>query len=155
MFALALWLFAASCGNPLFPSLPLDDLLTAPQVVEINGRQFKLETFVWRDFMPIIEPDGSRLNAIVYLTAVDGQPFPDEIGSDRIWLINGEKFWETTFSGEERPRDAEHLYQIVKVANGGPRWDVGTEVEVVVRVTALAAPPCLLRALKTTIGATY
>ena len=153
--ALALCLLAASCQNPVTPSLPLDDLLAAPQAVEINGRQFKLETFVWRDLMPTSDPNGFELNAAVYLTAIDGQPFPDFIDSNRIWVINGENVWETTFRGELRPRDSEHLYQLEKVANGGPRWDVGAQVEVVVRVTRLMAAPCLLRATKQTIDAAY
>jgi len=155
MFALALCLVAASCQNPVTPSLPLDDLLAAPLVFEINGRQFKLETFVWRDLMPTVDPDGFRLNAAVYLTAVDGQPFPDEIDSNRIWVINGEDVWETTYLGESRPRDSAHLYQLEKVANGGPRWDVGAQVEVVVRVTVSTAARCLLRATEQTISAAY
>jgi len=155
MSALALCLLAASCQNPVTPSLPLDDLLAAPLVVEINGRQFTLETFIWRDFMPGDNSGGSSLMAAVYLTAVDGQHFPDEIDSNRIWVINGENVWEATFQGESRPRSSTHLYQLEKVANGGPRWDVGDQVEVVVRVTAWSAGTRLLRATKQVINATY
>jgi hypothetical protein len=43
--------------------------------------------------------------------------------------------------------------QLEKVARGGPKWDVGTQVEVVVRVTASASAPRLLRATKQVIGA--
>lgn len=154
MSALALCLLAASCQNPVTPSLPLDDLLAAPLVVEINGRQFTLETFIWRDFMPGSNSGGSSLMAAVYLTAVDGQPFPDEIDSNRIWVINGENVWEATFQGESRPRGFTHLYQLEKVAYGGPRWDVGAQVEVVVRVTAWSASSYLLRATKQVIYAT-
>jgi hypothetical protein len=155
MSVLALCLLAASCQSPVTPSVPLNDLLTAPLAVEINGRQFTLETYLWRDFMPgSTPPDGSLLGAVVYLTAVDGQPFPAETDSNRIWVVNGEEVWETTFASESRPRSPAHLNQLQKYASGGPRWDVGAQVEVVVRVTVSTAAPCLLRATKQVIGRT-
>ncbi len=141
-------LLAASCQSPVAPSLPLNDLLKAPLSVEINGRQFKLETYVWRDMMPSTDPGGSLLIVAAYLTAVDGQPFPAEIDGTRVWVINGDKVWETTFAEEARPRDSTHLNQLEKIARGGPKWDVGIQVEVVVRITVSTAAPRLLRATK-------
>lgn len=152
--AWALGLIAAACQGPTTPSLPLDELLAAPLTVEFDGRTFALETFLWRDFMPGIGPEGSLLGAVVELTAVDGQPFPDEIDADRLWVINGERVWETSFSGQSRPRNPSRLDQLEKSAAGGPRWDVGTEVDVVVRVTRPPGSPRLLRATKQKIGMT-
>jgi hypothetical protein len=149
----ALCLFAVSCQSPVTPSLPLNDLLTAPMTVEINSCQFTLETSLWRDFMPgSNSPEGSLLIAIAYLTAADGQVFPAEIDADRIWVVNGKEVWETTFTAEARPRDSLHLNQLQKSAGGGPRWDIGAQVEVIIRVTAPMAPPRLLRATKQAIG---
>jgi hypothetical protein len=150
--ALALGLFAASCQSPVTPSLPLNDLLTAPLTVEINGRQFALETALWRNFMPVVTHSETRLVALVFITAVDRQPFPAEIDGTRLWVINGDKVWETTFETEARPRSPQHLNQLEKGADSGPWWDVGTEVEVVVRVTMSGAAPRLLRATKQVIG---
>ncbi|MBE0712790.1 MAG: hypothetical protein IH583_10430 [Candidatus Aminicenantes bacterium] len=155
MAMLALCLFAVSCQSPVTPSLPLNDLLRAPLAVEINSCQLTLETFLYRDFMPGENSGGSLLIANAYLTAADGQPFPAEIDSDRIWVVNGEEIWETTFTAEARPRDSLHLNQLGKTAWGGPRWDVGAQVEVVVRVTSSMGPPRLLRATKQAIGQTW
>jgi hypothetical protein len=151
---LLLWL-APCCQNPLTPSIPLDDLLSAPLAIEINGRQFSLETFLYRDLMPGGEPGGSLLVAFVYLTAVDGQAFPDSVDSTRIWVVNGEEVWETTFQRESRPRNSHHINQLEKVTYNGPKWDIGARVEVVVRVTASLKAPCLLRATNQEIGAVY
>lgn len=137
-----------SCQNPVTPSVPLEDLLAAPLSVEINGRQFVLETELWRNFMPGTPP--SLLAAVVYITAVDGQPLPDLIDANRIWVVNGEQVWETTFVRESRPRSPAHLNQLEKGADGGPTWDVGTQVEVIVRVTA--GYSVLLRATRQVIG---
>lgn len=148
----ALGLVSVACQNPVSPSLPLDKLLSAPLSIEIAGRQFTLETFVYRDFMPGGNGGGSALIAGVNLTAVDGQPFPNEVDGTHIWVINGNSVWEADFTDESRPRDQAHLYQLTKVARGGPYWDVGTEVEVIVRVTVLGGSSRLLRATKQVIG---
>jgi len=155
MVALALLLLAPCCQNPLTPSIPLDDLLAAPLAIEIDGRQFSLETFLYRDLMPGGEPGGSPLVAFVYLTADDGQAFPDDVDSTRIWVVNGEEVWETRFLDEMRPRNLNHVNQLAKVTSDGPKWDIGARVEVIVRVTASLKAPCLLRATNQEIGAVY
>src|SRR5512137_3176674 len=151
--ALFFGLLVAACRDPLIPSPPREELLAAPLVVTINGRDFNLETFIYRDLMPTSDPDGFPLYAIVYLTALDGQPFPDYIDSDRLWVINGDRVWETTFSDESRPRSPTHPYQLEKMARDGPRWAPGDQVEVVVRVTTVGTR--LLRATNQTIHAVY
>jgi len=138
----------------LTPSVPLQELLEAPLQIEIDGRQYTLETSLWRDFMPPSEPDGSPLTAVVYITAIDSLPFPAEVDSNRLWVVNHEKVWETGFSGESRPRDMVHPHQLTKWAAGGPKWDTGIQVEVVVRLTTLSRKAFLLRATKQTIGRT-
>ena len=152
---LALSLLLVSCRNPVTPSVPLRDLRSAPLAVEINGRSFTLETFIWRDFMPGGQgPWGSLLMAVVYLTAVDGQSFPADIDADRIWVLRGDEVWEEVLSDGARPRDSVHIYQLERRADGGPRWDVGAEVDVVVRVTVAGGAPRLLRATKQIISRT-
>ena len=150
--AAVLCLVSGACQNPVSPSLPIDELLSAPLAIEIAGRQFTLETEIYRDFMPGGSASDSALIAIVYLTAVDGQPFPIDVDGTHIWVVNGNSVWETNFADESRPRSQSHLYQLTKIARGGPFWDVGTEVEVVVRVTALGGSSRLLRATKQVIG---
>lgn len=137
---------AMGCPSPTIPSVPLEELLSAPLEIEAGGRIFTLETYLWRDFMPVSPPDGSDLRAVVRLTAVDLQPFPVELDADRLWVINGRIVWETAFSGENRPRDSLHLHQLEKFASGGPKWDTGIRVEVVVRVVTRAGLSFLLRA---------
>ena len=137
---------AIGCPSPTVPSVPLEELLSAPLDIEAGGRVFTLETYLWRDFMPVSPPDGSDLRAVVRITAVDLQPFPVELDADRLWVINGRIVWETAFSGENRPRDSLHLHQLEKSASGGPKWDTGIRVEVVVRVVTPTGRRHLLRA---------
>lgn len=149
-----IWL-SSSCQDPVVPSIPLDDLLAAPLAIEFNGRAFSLETFLFRDLMPTVDPGGSPLIAVVYLTADDGQAFPDEVDCRRIWVVNGERIWETTFKDETRPRSINHINQLEKVARDGPQWEIGARVEVVVRVTSSIGGTRLLRATGQVINAVY
>lgn len=155
LVGLVLFWLSSSCQNPVTPSIPLDDLLAAPLAIEFNGRAFSLETFLWRDFMPTVDPGGSRLIAAVYLTADDGQAFPDEVDCRRIWVVNGEWVWEATFKDEMRPRSINHINQLGKIARDGPQWEVGAQVEVVVRVTSSIGGTRLLRATGQVINAVY
>jgi len=147
-------LFTLSCGDLFAPSVPLERLREAPLQIEIDGRQYTLETSLWRDFMPPTSPGGSDLAAVIDITAVDKLPFPAEIDSNKLWVINGEEVWETGFAEELRPPDQGHLYQLRKVARGGPKWEVGSQVEVVVRVITRSGGIYLLRATNQKIGMT-
>lgn len=106
-------------------------VLFAPVEVKINGDLFKLETDLWRDFMPEIPPGGSRLIACVFITLNKSETFPDNINADRLWVINGEEFWETAFSDEQIYHSK---HQLAKIARDGPKWEVKIKVDVVVRI---------------------
>jgi hypothetical protein len=149
------FLLTLSCSDLIAPSVPLEKLREAALVVQIQGRQYTLETSLWRDFMPGSNSGGSDLAAVIDITAVDKLPFPAEIDSSRLWVIKGEEVWETGFADEQRPPDQAHLYQLRKIARDGPKWDTGIQVDVVVKITSLGGMSYLLRATKQTIGATY
>src|SRR5688572_4712805 len=74
--------------------MSLEKLKAAPQQIEINGRQYTLETYLWRDFMPISPPDGKPMKAIVRVTAVDQKQFPDDLSVDHVWIVNEAEIWE-------------------------------------------------------------
>ena len=138
--------FMTGCPFPTVPSVPLEQLLSAPLEIQVGGRVLVLETYLWRDYMPGGPVGGSDLRAVLWITAVDLQPFPADLDADRLWVINGNDIWETRFSGESRPRDLIHPHQLEKSAEGGPRWETGTRVEVVVRLVTLRGRTHLLRA---------
>jgi len=116
-------------------TLPIDELLSAPEQIEIEGRKYVLETSLWRDFIPISPPDGKPLIALIWVTATDSLEFPSSIGADRLWVIKDEKeVWETEFSNEERPQEPYRKHQLEKIARNGPKWGPGIQVDVVVRV---------------------
>jgi hypothetical protein len=145
---------AAACQGPTVPSIPLETLLSAPEQVAVGGRTLTLETFVWRDFMPGGPPDGSELMAVALITAQDQRPYPIGLNADKIWVIYGDEVWEADFTEESGPPDQVRLYQLQKNAYGGPKWEIGIEVEVVVRLVPAVGARQLLRASAQKIGMT-
>jgi len=112
----------------------IDELLSAPEEIEIANRRYVLEADLWRDFMPISPPDGKPLISQIWVTATDLLEFPQSIDADRIWVVNGRDVWEAGFSDEERPQYLSRKHQLNKVARKGPKWGPGIKVDVVVRV---------------------
>ena len=132
----------------------MQELLAAPEQVEINGRNYTLGTYLWRDFMPgTYGPDGSDLMAIVTISETAFQAIPTDTTATYLWFINGEEIWGSSFSDESRPPVP--AYQMEKIARGGPRWSPGTNVIVVVKMADGSGGTYLLKAPEQLIQATY
>lgn len=145
---------AVACQGPTVPSIPLETLLGSPLQVSVGGRTLTLETYVWRDFMPGGPAGGSELRVNCLITAEDSQPYPSGLNADKIWVVNGDDIWEADFTGEAGPPDQAHLHQLQKTAYGGPKWEIGVEVEVIVRLVPTTGGRQLLRATAQKIGMT-
>lgn len=133
-----------SCQSPTSPGL--DELLAAPEEIVVSGRAYTLETYLYRDFMPVSPPDGRPLTAVIWVTAVDRNPFPSNIDADRIWVVNKGEIWEAKLSAGSSSGDPTRQHQLEKVARDGPKWGPGTYVDVVVRVVESGGKDRLLRA---------
>ncbi|MBM3315659.1 hypothetical protein FJY71_07485 [candidate division WOR-3 bacterium] len=127
----------AGCGTPCCRKAGAADVSSAPESVMVDGRTFRLQADLWRDFQPIAPPDGQPLMAAVRVVADDNMPLPDDLAVDAVWVLNGGERWSPPLS--ERPeRLAVHLAD-------GPKWGPGISVDVVVRL-ARGSEAWLLRA---------
>lgn len=106
------------------------ELLKSPQIIEIGRQEFVLSAFLWRDFMPVSPPDGKEMTAIVKVIVADSSKFPTSIKAGRMWVINDNLVWSTTFSETQFGGD----YELVKVARGGPKWGPEIDVDIVVEL---------------------
>ncbi len=149
-------ILALSCDSPFsVDPLTLEMLLSAPEQIQIDARLYRLETYLWRDFMPPSHPDGEPLIALIWVTAIDQLPFPAKVDADKLWIINGQEVWETEFSDEEIPQNSNRMHQLVKIARDGPKWGPDIYVDVVVKVKNYNNfNSYLLRASNQYIGAT-
>ena len=138
-----------------FPDYSIDELLSTPEQIEINDREYILETSLWRDFFPGPQapPDGSPLIAVIYVVVTDSLPFPMSLDADFLWVIkDGVDVWVTELEDDEMPTEN---YKLKKNAEGGPKWGPDIYVEAVVRIVDEGGNTHLLRAAAQPIGATY
>jgi hypothetical protein len=125
----------ASVINPLSPStVSLQKLEVAPEKIIINGGDYTLETYLWRDFMPISPPDGKPLIAVVKIKSSGKMNVSSEITATRMWVVNGKEIWETEFTDEQPSATSDTLE---KVGRSGPKWGPGIPVDVIVKVIDL------------------
>ena len=128
-------IFGCENYKPSDSSILVRALLSSPDKIEIDGREFILETCLWRDFMPLSPPNGKPLIALIWVTATDSLEFPSSVDANRLWVVfNDEEVWETDFSDEELPEEPNRKHQLARIARDGPKWGPGIQVDVVVRI---------------------
>lgn len=101
-------------------------IATAPERVEIGGREYTLTASAWRDFQPVAPPNGQPLVVVVKVSPSDMMPLPADIAIDRVWVLNGKEQW----SAAPTP-GATGLETAVR---NGPKWGPGIKVDVVARL---------------------
>lgn len=141
LLALALAACSGRGDHPLGPAVPGDPAGISERV-EVEGVPLILETYLWRDFMPIAPPDGQPLVAILRVRAADGSPLPAglAIPSASVYYQG----WQWASAPQESPATGPSLLEAV--ARGGPKWGPGVTVDVVVRLARGGSPPVSLRA---------
>ena len=160
--ALAAMLLAAiACGAKSEPPAPIGEdavaLRQAPTTsAPLAGFTYRLETSLWRDFMPGPDagPNGKPLIAVARVAVVDDTAaFPAAVTVDRMWIVNGSEIWETV-PREEQPRGGTRVDVIEVVGRDGPRWGPGITVDVIVRLRGPGGASTLLRAAAQPINRT-
>ncbi len=96
-----------------FPGISCDvgpiirpDILNAAEVVEIDGYQYALDTYMYLNRQPTMQWRADRTPFHIIATvsvsdpsqAAGGPPtvvaFPDNIAMTRLWVVNGEETWK-------------------------------------------------------------
>lgn len=146
---LAFLLLSAGCESDdtityyEFRDMPVEILLTAPREIKVADQEYMLETYLWRDFMPVSPPGGKLLIALIQVVELNEAPIAPDLELEYLWIIHDREIWFTTFT-DEIPPSPEH--ELHRIARDGPRWDPGTEVDVIVGLSRGNGPIELLRA---------
>jgi hypothetical protein len=121
--------------------VPYDDIMSAPQAVEIDDQTFTLDGVASRNFMP---DANSSLMVNVTLTGSDTtRAFPSTLVADRLWVLKSEdEIWGVVLRNQSPPPDA---YSIYYQASDGPKWPTRIWVSVAVRVRSADGRTWLLR----------
>jgi len=142
-------LFSMGCSkdgdspSPIFPSVSAESLQNAPEEIVLEDQEYVLETYLWRDFMPVSPPGGKPLIALIRVIEKNGDPIAADLQLKYLWIVYGQDIWFTTFTDETPPSPDNELHRI---ARDGPLWGPGVEVDVVVALKRGDRPMRLLRA---------
>jgi len=143
----------ADDGVSVPPSIPLNQLLAAPDTIQVEGRTLYLTTSLNRDFMPVTPPDGDPLVAAVYITATDTVMLSPSVSADAIWIVYEDQIW-SAWLVEGISSHFPQQNRIMKIARNGPKWGPNVYVTVVVRVKDSSGNSFHLRASDQWIGST-
>ncbi len=107
---------------------------TAPERVEIDGREYTISASAWRDFQPVAPPDGQPLVVIVKVSAADKEALPADLSIDRVWVVNGKARWGAKAEAASL-RGVTSPTNIETAVRGGPKWGPGIKVDVVAQLS--------------------
>ena len=111
--------------------------------VQIAGSEFRLETYLWRDFMPIGPPDGQPLIAVLRIVTTDATRIPEGLKAEKVSITHQGEVW-TAAVKQEYPSTEPGVLEVV--ARNGPKWGPGVTVDVVVRLRDARGQTYWLRA---------
>jgi hypothetical protein len=108
-------------------------LASVPLQVVINGQRLQLSARLWRDFQPRPRTAGKPLIATLMVEALDGNTFPGGWDAPRAWFVQAGKVWRAELINQSAPA-SEHPRHLIKSARGGPAWEPGSAVDIVVEL---------------------
>jgi hypothetical protein len=130
--------FGSDTSDDHPPRLTLENLRAAPETLIVSGSKITAQASVWRDFMPTVPPtaNGSELRGVVDLEPVD-PGFPASTPSRLfVWVVHGSEVWVGALTHEGEGSMGGQRYTF----GGGPRWDTGAKVDVVVGIPSGKQP---------------
>jgi len=132
--------------------LAYDLLNNSSDTLNIADRNYILEAFMWRDFMPGDNDDHS-LTSIKHLVALDSLSMPSYLDLTKQYVILNDSIWITDYTDQ---RDNLYDYKLSRVSREGPEWGINKSVSVVAEVTNTTADSIYyIKVENVVISATY
>lgn len=103
------------------------ELRESHENISIVNKTLVLTTYLWRDFMPIAEENGSKMMCVNKLTEVDSIPILSTIELKKLYIIKGNEIWTAEYSEIRNSID----FIVEGVVRDGPKWGPNVEVDVV------------------------
>lgn len=103
------------------------ELRESPETISIGNNTLVLTTYLWRDFMPISEENGSKMMCINKLTEVNNVPILSTIELKKQYVIKGNEVWTAEYNEIKNSTD----FILEGIVRDGPKWGPNIEVDVV------------------------
>jgi ATP sulfurylase len=105
----------------------IEALLTSPEMLNIDNYLLKVESDIWRDFMPPSDSSGRALTARVLLSERNQRTLDNSLQLEKIYLINKTELWSKSFD----TFDNSSPYQVTGTARNGPKWGPNITVDLI------------------------
>lgn len=109
----------------------VSEINSSPDTVTIDGIDYSLESYMSRNFMPIVEPP-VRLNANNTLIREDGNALPSNIKIVQHYIVNDSEVWVPDDIEVKQSGSNPNYLDII--SREGPTWETGTKVDVALEV---------------------
>jgi hypothetical protein len=103
------------------------ELRLSPENITIGNNNLVLTTYLWRDFMPIAEENGSKMICVNKLSELDSIPILNTITLKKQYVIKDNEIWTANYSEIQKNID----FILEGVVRDGPKWGPNIEVDVV------------------------
>lgn len=113
-------------GNVVYDPEMAADLLKSPTNVLTDNKIIKNSNYLWRDFMPISEENGSSLRCVSTLRNSDSSGISQTLKLKKLYVINENEIWIAEFSEINT-----YEKYISGFAGNGPKWGPHIAVDVV------------------------
>jgi len=134
------------------PPISADALRAAPDTLSLVGYPSVIATDLYRDFMPTAPPEGNPLIAMITFSLVSASDFSGNVTGAYVWVVNGNEVWRAPLEMQDPIRYPHD--QVVFLAQGGPKWGPGIQVNVILGLTIEGRGLQLVRLPDATIART-
>jgi len=109
----------------------VSQISSAPSSLKVNGIEYTVESYAWRDFMPSVDPP-VRLNLKNTLIRTDEDSIQSSIEILQHYIVKDGEIW--------RPNEVEVRLnqsspnQLDIISREGPIWEIGSKVDVGLKI---------------------
>ena len=112
----------------------------AVETSRIGANTFRLEAYLWHDYMPMSGPRTSRggraMLATNTLISTNHVGIPNNIRMVKQFVIYRDQVWVSNYTNEEIPHydESQAAYHMERISRGGPNWGIGIRVDVISQI---------------------
>ena len=109
----------------------VSQIRSAPSSLMVNGIEYTVESYAWRDFMPSVDPP-VRLNLNNTLIRTDGDSIQSDIEIVQHYIVHEGKIWRPTEIEVRLNQSSPNQLNII--SRQGPIWEVGSKVDIGLKI---------------------